>query len=88
MWKGRCLRQIEEHGFCPIPCAEGEVCLDGGCFDLRVKRDACADASCPSGWPCLGGLCLKPNERRDYTPCEFCSRGDCVLGFCVKPDGR
>jgi len=85
VWKGRCLRQIEIDRLCPIPCAEGEVCLDGGCFDFSMKRDACADASCPSGWPCLGGLCLKPTER--YTPCEFYSRGDCVLGFCVKPDG-
>lgn len=86
VWRDRCLRPISEHRVCPEACAEGEVCLDGGCFKPALGADACTDADCPSGWPCFGGICMKPNERQDWEPCEFCSADDCVLGFCTAPN--
>lgn len=71
VWRSRCLRPVSEYRAYPRACAEGEVCVDRACFQPRAGTDACTYVPCPSGWPCLGGLCRKPNENRDWESCQF-----------------
>lgn len=88
VWKGRCLRTVEEALRCPFACREGEICLPGGCYAFDLGRDACDGVECAEGRPCVGGECWEPNERQDFKPCDNCPPGSrCVemgrISYCV-----
>lgn len=81
LWRGQCLKSLEDFEVSALLCKAGELRLAGGCFNLQLKRDACAGVECPAGWPCVAGQCMKPREEIKF--CEFCAPEDCIIGFCV-----
>jgi len=81
LWRGQCLKSLEDFDSSGLLCKAGELRLAGGCFNLGLKRDPCAGVDCPEGWPCVAGQCMEPREEIKF--CEFCSPENCIIGFCI-----